>query len=414
MWVVLVVGILNKEYDRGHAPHILQKRLVELPGDLHELFRDILRRDSGNTDELLLCIQLVLFTRQPLRPEQLYSAILSEELSVVDFNDITTDDIKRRILNSSKGLTEVTKSKIPTVQFIHESVKDFLLKDGLQVIQSDFGEKFKEKSHDRLKQCCLKFLEMDISTYIDISSQSVKTPFSKLSGTRQLVNQSIPFLNYAVKNILHHANAAEMGGIDQTKFLETFPLKHWVRLSCFKIEKERYGAPIFAAIATGSGQAVRALEDAQLEKEPDLSVFCTAYSRYHKDRMKQVISRRTVESWEENGVFGYFLRQGEDLLAIAFAKSKQVDVDIETRYDWGRRYLEYAAETGRETVVEWLLDQTIEIDSPDHIGRTPLMLAARWGHEKAVRLLIDRGADIEAMDLDYQTPLFHYTGETST
>ncbi|OTA06132.1 hypothetical protein A9Z42_0068730 [Trichoderma parareesei] len=45
MWVVLVVGILNKEYDSGRVKD-LRKRLQEIPEDLHELFRNILTRDS--------------------------------------------------------------------------------------------------------------------------------------------------------------------------------------------------------------------------------------------------------------------------------------------------------------------------------------------------------------------------------
>ena len=77
MWVVLVVGILNKEHDKGRTTESLQKRLREIPVDLHELFRDILTRDGRNKDELLLYVQWVLFARHPLAPEQLYFAVLS-------------------------------------------------------------------------------------------------------------------------------------------------------------------------------------------------------------------------------------------------------------------------------------------------------------------------------------------------
>jgi hypothetical protein len=388
IWVILAIGILNKGYDRGCVPNALQERLEELPGDLDELFRDILTRDSYNTDELLLCVQLVLFTRRPLRPEQLYSALLREELSELNFNDIAADDVKRRILSSSKGLIEVTKSTIPTVQFIHESVKDFLLKDGLKAIRSDFGENFEGKSHDRLKQCCLKFLEMDISSYIDLGSQFVNAPFSQIAGPRQSVNESIPFLDYAVRNILHHANAAETGGVDQAMFLENFPLEHWVkldnffarykkrrhtlkvsllyilaehnlgslirchpsRLSSFKFEKERYGRPICAAIATNSDQAVQALLEAQLENTPDVSLFRTAYTRYCEDETKQVKFTTNIDFWKGCDLFNDFLRQGADLFAIAFLESKQLDVNEK---DWaGRTLLWCAAEKGRENVVE--------------------------------------------------------------
>lgn len=146
LWVVVVVEILNKEYDRGRV-HALRTRLRDIPGDLHELFRDILMRDQQNRGELLLCIQWVLFTRQPLRPEQLYFAILSgvepEVLSQWDPHEITAPVTKRYVVDSCKELAEVTRSKNPTVQFIHESVRDFLLKeDGLKEIWIDLERNF--------------------------------------------------------------------------------------------------------------------------------------------------------------------------------------------------------------------------------------------------------------------------------
>lgn len=164
MWIVLVAEILNKEYDNGRI-HILQQRLQDIPRDLHELFRDILTRDHHNKGELLLCIQWVLFTKEPLKPEQLYFAILSsvgpEVLSRWDPNETTTSIIERFIVGSSKGLAEVTKSKTPTVQFIHESVKDFLLKEnGLKEIWSGLGGNFQGESHERLKLCCLRYMSV--------------------------------------------------------------------------------------------------------------------------------------------------------------------------------------------------------------------------------------------------------------
>ncbi|KAF3025802.1 hypothetical protein E8E14_014618 [Neopestalotiopsis sp. 37M] len=132
MWVVLVVEMLNKEFDKGKIPN-LRKRLRQIPSDLHELFHSILVRDNADRDELLLCIQWVLFAKEPLTPKQLYFAIISgsDLESLLDYHseDISETDMQRYILNSSKGLTEPTKSKkTPTIQFIHESVRDFLLK----------------------------------------------------------------------------------------------------------------------------------------------------------------------------------------------------------------------------------------------------------------------------------------------
>ena len=146
LWVVLVVEILNKEHDSGRI-HALRRRLQEIPGDLHELFRDVLMRDSYHQDELILCLQWVLFSKHPLTTEELYYAILSgldpKDLSSWDSDLISITDMKLFILDASKGLAEVTTSKSPKCQFIHESVKDFLLKEGgLAIIWPDLGRDF--------------------------------------------------------------------------------------------------------------------------------------------------------------------------------------------------------------------------------------------------------------------------------
>ncbi|KAF2032441.1 HET-domain-containing protein [Setomelanomma holmii] len=301
MWVVLVVGILNKEHDRGRV-HALQRRLQEIPGDLYELFRDILTRDSHDRNELVLCIQWVLFAKQPLSPEQLYFAILSgvepDEVSMWNPRDITRDVIKRFILDSSKGLTEITTSKLQKVQFIHESVRDFLLKeDGLSNIWPDLRSNLQGQSHERLKQCCLNYMSVDVFTVLKIPQSLPKASTPQAAVIRKVVDGAFPFLEYATGNVLYHANAAEAGGVSQEHFLASFLVPQWVRLdnlfekrevrrhsagvsllyllgeynmpeligvyshpiSGLQVEKDRYGCPVFAAMATGSKEAVKAL-----------------------------------------------------------------------------------------------------------------------------------------------------------
>ncbi|KAH6844621.1 hypothetical protein B0I37DRAFT_327314, partial [Chaetomium sp. MPI-CAGE-AT-0009] len=299
-WVVLVTEILNKEHDRGRI-HGLRQKLRDIPGNLHELFRDILTRDPHNRGELLLCVQWVLFARQPLKPEQLYFAILSgvspEALSEFDPGEITTADTKRFILSSSKGLAEVTKSKSPTVQFIHESVRDFLLKEnGLREIWSDLGGNFEGAIHEQLKQCCLTYMRIDIATSLEIPSSLPAANTEGAAKLRQSANEKFPFLEYATQNVLYHADAAEAGGISQADFLQSFQLADWIKLdnllerhevrrhtanasllyilserdmaalikvhpanrSLFEEEDERYGTPLFAARATSSDKAMDA------------------------------------------------------------------------------------------------------------------------------------------------------------
>lgn len=164
MWVVLVVDILSREFDRGRK-HNLYQKLQELPGNLHALFYDILTRGDEDKDALVLCIQWVLFAERPLSPQELFYAILSglEPDNIPDYNptDVTDDDIEKFILDSSSGLTEITRSKNPTVQFIHESVRDFLFEGSwLDRVGWNLRD-FQGHSHDVLKRCCMTLISIE-------------------------------------------------------------------------------------------------------------------------------------------------------------------------------------------------------------------------------------------------------------
>ncbi|KAK3201466.1 hypothetical protein GRF29_185g1063651 [Pseudopithomyces chartarum] len=220
MWVVLVVSILNKEFDRGSV-HALDRKLQELPKDLHTLFREILTRDSHGIPELTLCLQWVLFAAKPLSPAELYFAILSgtspEDIVPYDPEEIPLEVISRFLLDRSKGLTEITKSKQAKVQFIHESVRDFLLKEhGLASICSDLKDNAAAQSYEKLKICCL--------VYTNVASQSVD-PLDRLK--KENVSNEWPFLEHGIQHLIQYANMAQGGGIDQNEFLSTFPLSTW-------------------------------------------------------------------------------------------------------------------------------------------------------------------------------------------
>ncbi|KAI1166932.1 hypothetical protein F5B18DRAFT_659554 [Nemania serpens] len=126
MWIVLVVNILNEEFQRGRI-FAVKRRLEETPAELSKLFKDILKRDNKNMADLLLSIQWILYAKRPMKPEEFYYAVVAgldptpENLAQWDPERITADDMNRFVCSSSKGLAEITKSQARTVQFIHES-----------------------------------------------------------------------------------------------------------------------------------------------------------------------------------------------------------------------------------------------------------------------------------------------------
>ncbi|XTI82278.1 hypothetical protein V2W45_1516396 [Cenococcum geophilum] len=234
LWVVLVIQMLSKEYDRGRI-HALRKRLDEIPNGLDELFKDILTRDGQNIEELILCLQCILYAKRPFKREELYFAVLAgvapEALTAWTSEEITEQDMERFILSSSKGLAELTKSKNQTVQFIHESVRDFLLKgNGLDRLRSDLRSNFSGLSHERLKQCCQNYMTIDTSEQLDLVTPLPIASSEDAAVLRRQASKMFPFLEYAVRNVLYHADTAQGHRISQDRFVEIFPLQKWITL----------------------------------------------------------------------------------------------------------------------------------------------------------------------------------------
>ncbi|KDE76767.1 ankyrin repeat protein [Aspergillus oryzae 100-8] len=448
MWVVLVVGILNKEYDSGNVCE-LKERLRAIPGDLHQLFRDILTRDNRDNGRLLLCIQWVLFAKEPLRREQLYFAIHSGIKPLSAWGpDITPAVMDRYILDCSKGLAEVTKGKTQTVQFIHESVNDFLLREnGLMEICPDLGSDFQGQSHERLKQCCLTQMTIAARSNLGHSLPIASSP--EATQLRQSVHREFPFLEYAIQNVLHHGDAAEGGGVSQLGFIQTFQLDRWIplynlfekhqvrrytpdvsllyilaehnlanligihpsNLCCFDVGEGRYGTPIFGALATNSGEAVRAFLTAQAI----LLVFLIRSDQTHTGS-KVHYSRKLLLDAAEMGrqvVVKWLIENGAELelglgsrtpLSYAAGNGHEAvcklllenGAEIESKGSYNRTPLSYAAENGHKIVCKLLLESGAELESKDSYNRTPLSYAAENGYEAVCKLLLENGAEIES------------------
>ncbi|KAG4441488.1 hypothetical protein IFR05_003015 [Cadophora sp. M221] len=445
MWVVLVVGILNKAYDCGYV-HTLRRKLQEIPGDLHELFRDILTRDTHNKDELVLCIQWILFSKQPLSPEQLHHAILSgvnlEAVAECDPEEITKDVVKRFILDSSKGLAEATASKEQRVQFIHESVRDFLLKEnGLGKIWPELGSNFQGQSHDRLKQCCFNYISIDVATPLKIPDNLPKASLQEAKSLRMSATQTFPFLEYAVHNVLYHADAAEGGGISQADFLNSFPLPQWVKLdnlfekhelrrhtervsllyllaelnaanlirvdrsasSCLNVEDERYGCAFFAANAMWNQEAMQAcIEGLKVSQSvPNYGRSRTEENPLH-ERIEGRLGRDFKYSRRE-GLLKYVMKTGS--IAVFSYLIGLGNLDLDSKDTKGRTPLYVTAETGASILCRMLLDKGADVNAQGGYYGNALYAASTVGHKEVVTLLLDKGADVNAQSGDYGNAL---------
>ena len=226
MWVVLVVAMLNKAYDEGKM-EAMRRKLREVPNDLEELFSLILSKEYSDKQETILMLQWVLFAHRSLRPEELYYATLAgtdtTNLGPWDRSQQTVDDIKRRITYSSRGLIEVREIEDKVyqtyeiyhdyrVQFIHESVRDFLLRNRrLQSLDPALALSPVGESHDRLKICCLSYIRSVTQV------QGHDAGIQKID--RNEFEDRYPFLQYASMHWMDHTEAAEAEFVSQTQFL---------------------------------------------------------------------------------------------------------------------------------------------------------------------------------------------------
>ncbi|XP_033854195.3 ankyrin repeat and SAM domain-containing protein 6-like [Acipenser ruthenus] len=71
-------------------------------------------------------------------------------------------------------------------------------------------------------------------------------------------------------------------------------------------------------------------------------------------------------------------------------------VPVDCTDEEGNTALQFAAASGHENVVRFLLRKGASVDSRNHYGWTPLMQAARFGHLSVAHMLLENGAEINA------------------
>lgn len=471
IWVVLVVELLNKEFTRGRM-FAVEKRLQEIPSKLSELFKDILSRDDDDMGDFLLCIQWILYAERPLKRKEFYFAIrsgltdVSDDMWTYDPEQDTDEAMDLLIVSASRGLAEITKSSIGVVQFIHESVIDFLVKEkGLQLLWPELWPDFSSISHERLKQCCLSHITPYIFRKTLNGSATLPPAYSwKGKMIREGALEKFPFLEYAARQVLHHFEAAS-AGVPQDSFLENFPLKDWIHLTNVPQVQEirryppnttmayilaennmvallgchvrhhpnvhvhipgtRFGLPLFAALVDRHLFAAKALfGPAALPFSAD-ELFCS-YLKHEKKQpplhwaiqahnvtlAKLMISSGyfNCEAIDEKGQSAVHViaLAGDDAAILIQPLIKRPFVSGEDMDSTTTPVTPHSPKDGPTGGLGDSL-RSLEyemakpwVDSRNLNGRSPLSLAAGEGHEAVVQTLLRFNVDLESTDNEHR------------
>ncbi|KAH8704305.1 hypothetical protein GQ44DRAFT_778212 [Phaeosphaeriaceae sp. PMI808] len=383
MWVILVVAMLNQAYDEGKVEAMHQK-LNELPGDLEQVFKTLLSKDNQDKHETVCLLQYVLFARRALKPEELYFAMVArtnpKELKAWNQSEITREDIQRRITSSSKGLIEIRKGKDRTVQFIHESVNDFLLRNGrLQTLDPALDSNPIGRSHDCLRACCMSYLRM---------GELLVT--SELPQADEITSM-YPFLEYASTYVLDHAEEAQGRGVMQKELL------HWLqRYEDF--ERLRHFHNAFERVpGLGCSKGVTLVHTLSLHGCYELANIILSESGADANAQggpySSALQAAAVKGKEE--MVKMLVEKGVDLKMLL---EKGADINVQGGF-FGSA-LQAAAVQGKEEeiveIVKMLLEKGADINAQGGPYGSALQAAAVQGKEEIVGMLLEKGAEINA------------------
>lgn len=407
MWVVLVIGILNKILQKGRIDDAW-KRLADIPEKLGDLFHDMLMRDESGRDGLLLCIQWILYAKSPLKCSELYYALQS---GLEPFSEPTSQFTGRRhelekymrlfILDKSKGLAEVVRVD-NTVQFIHESVRDFLITDnGVDLLWPQRASGFEAMSHERLKNCCLTYLNLtnhvSLPKYTPQYAQSrsgrdaprIKDDTKELSAWME-IDWEWPFLTYSYLHLFYHAEAAAQVEPQDT-FLRSVNFAKWLYVVRGFPEMERFPTEN---------------KNRSFSKEATLA-YVFAARNWHELLKTQLRVGGAAVTFMTHEVYEHpvIAAAANDRIDICRTILSDAEVNPDATDLRGRTLLSIASWRGLNELVMLLLREfDVNVNHRDRKGRTPLFNTIRWDKNRPIYEKKTKATCIAIVDCILGTP----------
>ncbi|KAM0708540.1 hypothetical protein Q7P35_005192 [Cladosporium inversicolor] len=351
----------------------IKTRLKEIPDGLDKLFQDIITRGTRDDTYLIPTLQWI-----------------------IEHERISAKNAEHFLLNSTKGLAETSKGKEPKVQFIHESVQDYLGTTSLKSLAPHLIGNLPGSTHNFLKQRCLELV-----------SEGAKSGDAEKLRARS--KEDLPFLEYAISNVLYHTESAasELEMFVKTAVEKRAPrvlellIEAGDQLKCGKILRSL----LVKHSRSGNKEVVRFL----LDKGADVNAQGREYSnalqaasaRGHNEIVQQLLDKGA----DVNTQGGH---HGNALQAASAGGYKEIvqqlldkGADVNAR---GRHYgdaLQATLARSYKEIVQQLLDKGADVNARGgHYGNA-LQAASAGGYKEIVQQLLDKGADVNAQGGHY-------------
>lgn len=406
LWVILVVRLLNEESDQG-KPGRLSDRLRKIPAGLHALFENaLLERDTDDTTYLVPILLWVLYGRSAIRPMELYCAVrhagTSESTAECGLNP-SFDEVKKFILNESKGLVEITGTwDFRQVQFIHETVREYLSSGAIGRLDNAFCHNPAGLGHETLRAMCFEYMSHVARSFERLQpfknpQDAIETYEDFLSRRAQILDK-FPFLAEAHRESIYQAELAQIHGVSQNSFLKAFPLELVIRCQNL-LELPGYGYS-----ASTSKVFVFAHEGASQLLKLELSDHHgNANHASSADSLTRIINNAGTS-------FRSFHDRFENPLQIAASRSFECTkillehgANVNAKGGNLHTALHAAAGVGNLKIIRLLLEHGADVNARGGHDRYTALHAAVSGHAPdVIKLLVENGADIDAHEIDFE------------
>jgi len=414
LWVVLVIATLNELFDQGKSLTSMLRKLNETSQDLDRLFANIFSQDQDDIGNRVTLLRWVYFALRPLHPIELYVAMQIRSSLYVSDSVPVGGRLTRYLLNCSRGLVEVTRAEPATVQFIHETVRDFLVRKNILkahlsaeseslVGLSDYQD---DNYHVVMAIQCIQYL---ITPGREASSTS--------AGQRPLARYAAEYWWQHIQISSHVCSPGLLARV-QDLLMNQANLHTWVRRYNMDWPWRKYDRsltladlppPLYYASLIGRSEIVILL----LEGGADVNAqgglhgnALQAASRRGYDNVVQILLNHGADvnarGEDYNNAMQVASREGYDGI-VQMLLDRGADINAQ-----GGRYgsaLQAAAVGGHEKIVQMLLDRGAGVNAQGGRYGSALKAAAAGGHEKIVQMLLDGGADVNAQSGVYNSAL---------
>ena len=401
-WVILVTRLaIESKEERGETMPMILNRLGKLPEELEGLYRELLQGFKNKTDlqQSQRLLRWICFAFEPLSIAEIRFAMIINkdnpyhslsECQELDEYQRTDEGMATRIKYLSKGLAEIKDYRYGTtrtetkqvVQFIHQSVNDYLLQGGLEL--QNRSKSISELAHFDISRSCIRYLSMQ-EIEIWSSEEALGHEFSSSAQDRSLDNASNQ-LNDAVQYRSDYQHEAKRPRLQS----------HRPR------PKDEY--PLWQYATKWWPSHVQKLEAEKMPQGDLLQVFRShLYRVFHTWR--RLCSR--LSDARELTLCGTLLHVTAwyGLPGLMLTMLEDTAIDVEAKNESHQTALHLAALRGHTAVAQLLLQKRANPNSQDESGRVALHGAAQNGCDAVVHLLLENGANVNAKDRKEQTPL---------